>query len=471
MTVGTGAITDEEGRGEAFICPRLKFSLLRWFSILSLVAILVIGAGVGLFLTRYLTGHMLTRDAELSRDFIESIVSTEKTYAYLENPEMGAPSDVLDKFVEHIPFLPDVVRANLYGSDRTVLWSSDKQLVGRRFSDNDDLERAFRDELVVESGRVASDATKPEHVGLAEKAGQDDKQRFVEAYLPIRDEAGKTVVAVVEIYKLPRALFAAIDEGVAFVWMSAAIGGAILYTAFFWIVRRADIVMRSQRERLVEAETLAAIGEMAAAVAHGIRNPLASIRSAAELADEEDAEGARECHRDIMRQADRLDVWVRELLVASRGGALPVEDIDVNRLLRDALAGASPEIRRRNIEVVLAEAPVPTVRGSRAPLAHALGSLIANAIEAMPDGGRLGVESRHGKNGAVEILVEDSGSGMPESVAREAFRPLFTTKPNGTGLGLSLARRILERHSGRLELETSEGRGTRATMSLPAMVV
>jgi two-component system sensor histidine kinase HydH len=224
--------------------------------------------------------------------------------------------------------------------------------------------------------------------------------------------------------------------------------------------------MRDQGERLVQAETLSVVGEMAAAVAHSIRNPLSSIRSAAELAFEEDESVVHRCLHNITSQADRIDEWLRELLAACRGGLVPIEKIDLNVILRDTIAGASADIKRRRIELKVIATSRPAVRGTRAPLAHAIRSVISNAVEAMPGGGILRVESR-AEDGEAQIVIEDSGIGMAPEVARKAFRPLFTTKPNGVGLGLALARRILERHAGRIELHSAVGQGTRVTLNLP----
>jgi len=443
------------------------FSLLRWFSILSFVAIVIVGIAVGLFLTRYLMAHMLMRDAEVSRDFIESILTTEKGRDYLTGHQPGAATSDLDPFIEHLPSLPDVVRANFYGGDRTVIWSSDKQLIGKRFDANDELDDALRGKIMVESGKIAADQRKAEHVGLLAKTARGEGDRFVEEYLPIRDEAGEGVIAVIELYKVPSDLFRSIDRGLQFVWVSVAVGGLLLYLAFFWIVRHADVLMRAQRERLVESETMTAVGELAAAIAHGIRNPLASIRSAAELAREEDRTGADECLQDIMTQADRLGGWVRELLAALRGSGLAVEQVDLNGVIHETLDGIAADLRRQGIELSLQEGSLPAIRGTRAPLAHALGSIITNAIQAMPQGGCLRVESRTTDKGTIEIAVEDTGVGMSPRIARSAFRPLFTTKPNGVGLGLTLARRIVERHAGRINLDSVTGRGTRVVVTLP----
>src|SRR5207248_5546159 len=125
--------------------------------------------------------------------------------------------------------------------------------------------------------------------------------------------------------------------------------------------------------------------------------------------------------------------------VAARG-AVTSELLDLNALLQEILDGNATELRRRGIELTLRTAILPGVRGSRAPLGHAVGSVISNAMQSMPSGGRLRVESRLANNGRVQIVVEDTGKGIPAHTMRQAFRPFFTTKPNGVGLGLSLAR-------------------------------
>jgi two-component system, NtrC family, sensor histidine kinase HydH len=444
-----------------------SFNLLRWFSIVSLVAIIIVGSVVGWILTRYLTRQMLLRDAEVSREFLESIATTEMTRGYLQPFAPPPPAEALALFVEHLPTLPDVVRANLYGYDRTVFWSTDSQIVGRKFEANEELDRAFTGEIVIESGRLAVTQKKEEHVGLAKETAQTGFNYFVESYLPIRDESGEKILAVVEIYKFPRALIAAIDEGVFLVWMTSAGSGLCLYLAFFGIVRRGDMLLREQRERLVEAETLTTIGEMAAAIAHSIRNPLASIRSAAELAREEDRPGVDECLRDIMSETDRLDSWVRTLLLASRGASVNVEQLDLNDLVQEILDDNAVELDHRNIELTLYAGTLPQIRGNRAMLGHALGSVVSNAVQSISNHGKLSVETRQIDDRKIQIVVEDTGLGMPATAARNVFRPFFTTKPNGIGLGMPLAKRILNRHGGSVTLESTEGRGTKVVMTLP----
>src|SRR5688572_29144759 len=125
------SVVGSERAGEK---SRQPFNVLRWFSLLSLVTIVVTGAAMAGSVTRYLTRHMLQRDAEVSRDFIESIINTE--YARLgtaTNPK--GLSEIQDRLVEHISKLPDVVRANVYGLDRVVIWLSEHRLIGQQFDE------------------------------------------------------------------------------------------------------------------------------------------------------------------------------------------------------------------------------------------------------------------------------------------------------------------------------------------------
>jgi two-component system sensor histidine kinase HydH len=445
--------------GQGGAQSRRGFDLLRWFAVLSLACVIASGAGTAIFLARFLTDHMLQRDAEVSAEFLQSIVRAERTWSWFSDPASNASRLPLESFFNHVSQLPGVVRANVYGVDGTVLWSSNAEIIGRRFERNDELDGALRGRITVESGTLA----KAEHVALDRDSGG---RRFTEAYLPVWNEARNRVVGVVEIYRLPDALFRAIDEGVRGVWIAAALGMALLYAALFGIAARARRLMVRQQQALVEAEALGAVGAVASAVAHGIRNPLSSIRSSAELGAIEDAEGARRCLADIEREADRVDRWVRDLLMQARGEAVAPAAVDVNLLVAESARSFAAAASRQGVALRVATAELPPARTVAGALGQAIDNLVANAIEAMPEGGRLDLSTALAPGGShVEIVIADTGGGLPEDV-RDGGRMFFSTKPRGTGLGLVLTRRILERHDGSLALESGPG-GTRAVIRLP----
>lgn len=411
-----------------------------------------------MFLSRFLTEYMLQRDAEVSAEFVQSIVRAERTSTYFADPGMAISRGLLESFFNHVAQLPGVVRANVFSADGTVIWSSDAEMLGRRFADNKDLQAALRGHVTVETGTDA----KEEHLALDPRG-----QRFVESYLPVRDEAGRRIVGVVEIYRHPEALFRAIDEGVRLIWIAAALGAGLLYVALFSIAARAQRILARQQRLLVEAEAFAAIGAVASAVAHGIRNPLASIRSSAELGLVEDAEGRRGCLVDIQREADRMDRWVRDLLLQLRGEAVLPGAVDVNQILAECARGFAMAAARQGIAMRIEPAAVPAVRAEASALGHAVDNLLANAIEAMPEGGSLRLATALVSQGReVEIVIADTGGGLPN--APPARGALFhSTKPRGTGLGLLLTSRILQRYAGTLSLRSSPGHGTTAVIRLP----
>src|SRR3989441_4530986 len=197
--------------------------------------------------------------------------------------------------------------------------------------------------------------------------------------------------------------------------------------------------LRQSRAQLVQSEKLASIGQMAAAVAHGLRNPLASLRAAAQLARHRvDAPAAREQLDAIIEQVDRLDVRIAHLLQFSRPAPFHPLRESVRTLVEGALSGFSELLRERGIELVLSFADaVPDVRVDPMRLEQALTEIVSNALDAMPPpaGGRLEIGA-HGGGAGVVIEITDSGCGIPAEILPNLCEPFFTTRSEGTGLGL-----------------------------------
>ena len=434
------------------------FNLSRWFAAVGLVSIAAISVVSGWLLSGFLTQRMLQQEARLTQEVIDSVVDVEQAAGYFAG---NVVQDGKHKeFVAHITALPDVLRANLYSRERRVIWSSDPALIGRHFADNDELEDALAGMVVALGGERA----KTEHEAL------DPRYRyFFEIYTPVRASASGEVVGVVELYKTPQALFEAITAGERAIWVGAALGGLFLYATLFWLVRRADNTIRAQRERLVQSETFAAIGEMSSAVAHGIRNPLASIRSSAELALDSPPADWRNSAGDIVEQVDRLESWIRRLLSYSQPLGDKAEPVQVGALVQASLAGFERELERRHIRAsVDIDAPLPPVKADALMLEHVFSSLIANAMEAIERDGSIGVAvQRDGEHG-LRVSVRDDGPGMTSKEIQGAFKPFHTSKPKGIGIGLPLARRIVQRFGGSIALASTPGAGTTVDVLLPA---
>ncbi|MEN8205555.1 MAG: ATP-binding protein [Pseudomonadota bacterium] len=440
------------------------FNLLRSFALLSLLSISLITTVSATLLLRFLTDHLLQRDAVVSMEFIQSVAEDEQPQLNFSHPEFLSDEKGLGELFMHIINLPDVVRTNVFVPDGHIIWSSDKKLVGRRFDPNHDLDEALAGDLVYELSNLR-EHPKSEYVYFPEGITE-----FVENYLPIWNETRTEVIGVVEIYKLPRILFQTLDKARWLVWVTAIVGGLFLYATLFWIVHRASLVMSEQQERLVESETITALGEMAAGVAHSIRNSLASIRSSAELAIEiDDLHTVHDSVQDIVTEADRLGQWVRELLLFSHPEDGGLEILAIDEVLRDTLDGFSRIMEKQGVEPdVQVRDPVPPVQGDVPLLGQMFTSLISNAIEAMPDGGRLGVSIAAAKNGqAAELIISDTGQGIAGDRLDKVFKPFFTSKSGGLGLGLSLVQRIVERHHGVISISSQESQGTTIRLDFP----
>lgn len=223
----------------------------------------------------------------------------------------------------------------------------------------------------------------------------------------------------------------------------------------------------------METERLAVVGEMASAVAHGLRNPLASIRSCAELTLDDDVpETSRETLNDIIEQVDRLEGWIRSFLIRSRRDPGSLADLaQIDQVIARCVENFQPQMARRSIiAAVTAGTGSPMVRGRPAELEQVLNSIVSNGIEAMEHGGVLGVSWTNGPDGRLEVRITDTGPGIPADMMHKVFEPFETGKAAGLGVGLALGRRIAERMGGSLELANGTIHGAVVTLRLPAMV-
>ena len=467
-----GASFDHPDRPRAVADRRTSrsFNLLRWFSLLSLICVVLLSAALATILSRFMTKALLQRDASISSQFVESLSHAEGAWSHFEAAQAKRPDpqivEFFKTFYEQFLLQSDVIRANAYAQDQTVIWSSTHSLIGTRFGQNEDLEGALQGRVMVELGTVGVD-DKAEHVEF-EPALRGE--RYIETYIPVWSPDHQTVVGVVEIYRLSGELFSAIDSGTRLVWVCSLAGGALLYLALFGIVRRASTVIDQQHARLAESEFMAAIGEMASAIAHGIRNPLASIRSSAELVALLDPDGARGAARDIVNSIDRLSEWIRSFLHQTHVDEIESTKVDFNEIIRSSLADFGTAMNRQHVELVVDLADgLPPVRGHPVILKHVINGLVANALEAMPKGGTLEIMTHAGHRGqTVEVVIADNGGGISATMNDRLFSSFATTKREGIGMGLALSRRVIVRSGGTIELTSTDGHGARVTIRMPA---
>jgi len=225
--------------------------------------------------------------------------------------------------------------------------------------------------------------------------------------------------------------------------------------------------------QLVQSEKLASIGEMAAAVAHGLRNPLASLRAAAQMVRRHpDSPSASEHLDAIVEEVDRLDRRISHLLSFSRPAPYRPMPERIERIVESLLPAFAEPMRERGIELqVDVPKDLPEVEVDPMQLEQAVLELVSNALDAMPSGGRLRLAA-HGRNrgpdgGEVVVEIADTGAGIPAHVLPSVCEPFFTTRQEGTGLGLAIAKRYVEQNGGRLEIDSTPGSGTTVRVRLP----
>jgi signal transduction histidine kinase len=232
-----------------------------------------------------------------------------------------------------------------------------------------------------------------------------------------------------------------------------------------------------ERERL--RDRLAAVGEMAAAIAHEVKNPLAGIEVMAGLLRRKIPESpdAQAVLTDIISEAKMANAIVQEVLEFVRPMRLQVEGTGVAEAVKAAVQLAETKAPRGKItvEIKVAEG-LPEIQGDQHQLAQLFTNLLMNAYEAMNGAGRItitadAVRIDDGLEGRDAVLVEvaDEGPGMPKDVAEHVFDPFFTTKPQGSGLGLAIVRKIVDAHDGSIDLRTSPGHGTMIRVTLPVV--
>jgi len=233
-------------------------------------------------------------------------------------------------------------------------------------------------------------------------------------------------------------------------------------------------------DHVLHVEKMASIGKMAAVVAHEVNNPLSGILTYAKLlrkwvesgqAGREKREETMECLDLIASESRRCGELVKNLLTLSRTAPMNVQSTDLHAVIDRCLLLVRHQLELGGVELQLKLAKyLPLVPCDPAQIEQVLLALIMNAKDAMPRGGNLWIETRPSNDGAgIEIQVRDDGAGIAPDVLSQIFEPFLTTKESGhgVGLGLAISRGIVERHHGRIEVQSELGRGTTFTVTLP----
>ena len=282
---------------------------------------------------------------------------------------------------------------------------------------------------------------------VAELFQRGIERRNATVKVPLRD--GQTRELTVSSYRIPGGERA---------------GGAVL------AIRDLDPV-RAVQSLVTYSQKLAALGRLTSGVAHEVKNPLNAMRIHLELLKARlggTNPAARENLDVIAHEIQRLDRVVQGFLKFVRPEELNLAPVDVGALLSEVARLMTPEAERAGTRIAVDVAPeLPPVAGDAGLLQQACTNLVTNAIQSMPDGGAVTIDAYRGTDGAIAVRVRDEGVGIPSDDLERIFRLYYTTKPQGSGIGLSMVYRIVQMHDGRIDVDSEVGRGTVMTMTLP----
>ncbi len=237
-------------------------------------------------------------------------------------------------------------------------------------------------------------------------------------------------------------------------------------------IKRLYTDLLQTRQNLLKAEKLAAVGQLAAAMAHEVRNPLSIIGASVQFLKSkmEEQEEVVNVMDTILRKISEIDGTIRELLAAARPLKLKQDQVDLNASVREVLGFIREKCLVQNVALKLEFNPdLPRIHGDEEHLQRVFLNIFINAMNSMSQGGELRVWTRTGPDDRASVLIEDSGRGIAADDIQHLFEPFFTRQSGGSGLGLFMVKMIIDELKGDLRVESEPGQGTRFTVSLPVV--
>lgn len=236
-------------------------------------------------------------------------------------------------------------------------------------------------------------------------------------------------------------------------------------------LRRRDERIKGFESELVKANKLSSLGELASSIAHEIKNPLIAIEGFAQrIGKTQDREKVEKYAKFIEKEAERLSQVVTKLLGFARMDEPKKDLLNLNDVVDDTILFMEHHLTRfRNVELAVEKEPnLPLVRADRIHIQQTVVNVVINAAQAMPDGGVIRIRTGKDQN-HVYISISDTGVGIKEENLDKIFEPFFTTKEKeqGTGLGLSLCKRLIEANQGKILVDSKIGQGTTVTIKIP----
>ncbi len=452
----------------------------RMFAIISLLMIVAMVVGTGLIQAPFFHQSIIEREAAIVRDMVNALTREHGVVASdLENHADAAASKRLDQSFNPLKMLSGTARIKVFNRDNIIVWSDDPDLLGTKTTTHlDRLTRAMGGEVQAVFNAASSDNLNTPEQEVAGPA-------TIECYVPIfgRETDGRAtgIIGVLSLYRDPQDLNRTIERGLYLLWAVIGAAGLVLFVALYQLF---SLVYRRQRsaesrfskltvehERIVQIEKMSAMGELVGEIAHQLNNPLVGVINLTQLAERQvqNPQRVAELLAEVRKAGTECRDIVQRILRINQISRSAPQPTDIKELVRDTLTFCHQSIALHHAVDFVAPEQKIMLNVDPVLIRQALFNLVHNAILAAPDTQvhvKLAFAEHQGVPGIV-LGVTDAGSGFTSETAALLFKPFFTTRSNGTGLGLPVAQHIVMKHGGAVLAENLPAGGARFSIWLP----
>lgn len=453
----------------------------RLFAAISLLTIIATVVGTGLIQTAFFRQSIIDREAAIIRDVVNALASEHGLSEAAMKDYAGAQAirQLGDSF-EPLTKLPGTERIRVFNRENVVVWTDDDSgLVGQKRTANlEHLTRAMDGDVQAVFNVLKQDVNGELPASTSES---------IECYVPIYmhegvDDDAPAVIGVLALYRDPQDLNETIQEGLWLLWAVTGAAGLLLFVALY---KAFDVAYRRQQtaeskfskltlehERIVQIEKMSAMGELVGEIAHQLNNPLVGVINLTQLAERQtkNPERVSELLAEVRRAGTECRDIVQRILRINQSSRSTRQPTDIGELVQDTIAFCHHSIALKHSVAYPPPAQKHIADVDPVLIRQALFNLIHNAVLAAPDKQvhvALDAAERDSAKGIL-LSVTDGGAGFDRHTAAKLFKPFFTTRASGTGLGLSVAQHIAMKHGGVVLAENLAGGGARFSIWLPA---
>lgn len=449
----------------------------RIFAVVSLLLIVATLLATSFTQARFFREAVIDREAVIVRDMAIALVLRDLRASDLENYARPPAQVNFERTFSALKELSGVVRIKVFDRNGTIVWSDKPALIGRHLTAHEeDLGQALR-------GLTRAVLNPAERASHAEEGLPEEE--LIEFYLPFSvampGTSGSTLNGAVSVYRSARELNNTIRRGLVLLWAVKGFGGLVLFVALYGlfssVYRRQRAAERqfarlsTEHERIVQMEKLSATGRMVAEIAHQLNNPLVGVVNLAQRAQRQAdrPERVQALLGEIVKAGEHCSDFVQRMLRFTQLAHSEPQPTEMRGLVRETIAflaqstgeAAGVSFDAPDSDVVLDVDPVL--------MRHALFNLLHNAVQVDPRGPvrvELAREERE-RTAGWRLAVSDHGPGIAPEATTNLFTPFFSTRPGGTGLGLSVAQHIAVQHGGSIRAENNPDGGARFIIWLP----